>query len=73
MPRYVKYFLQKYLPPTPHKPKHQPHEHNPPNYGKRIQFSNLEDIAPTLNKYELKELMVIIGLLLFLVHAVDNT
>ena len=73
IPEYVEKFLQKYQQPTPCKPEHQPHQDNPTHYRQRVQFYDPEYNTPTLKKSELKQLMEVIGSLLFLGRSVDNT
>ena len=65
--------MHKYQHTTTIRPEYQPNQHNPPEYGKKIQYAESADATPPLHKDEIRELMGIVGLLLFLGRAIDNT
>ena len=50
IPVYVEELMQKHQHNTPRRPEHQPHKHNPTEYGKKIQYAESEDATPPLNK-----------------------
>ena len=69
---YVEKLIHKYQHTTPRILEHHPHQHNPPKYGKKIQYVESADDTPPFKKDEIKKLMEIIGSLLFLGRAINN-
>ena len=65
--------MHKYQHTTPIRPEYQPNQHNPPEYGKKIQYAESADATPPLDKDEIRELMRLVGSLLFLGRAISNT
>jgi hypothetical protein len=53
MPGYVQTALEEFEHAAPTKPEHQPHRHNPPQYGKKSQLTELIDNSPLLRKHKI--------------------
>ena len=50
MPGYVQEALAEFQHPTPNKPEHQPHRHNPPQFGVKVQMTEPTDTTKALDK-----------------------
>jgi hypothetical protein len=50
IPGYVETALKRFKHPTPEKPQHQPHPHNPKQYGQKQQYVEAKDESPLLGK-----------------------
>ena len=72
IPGYVLKSMHKYQHKNTSRPEHQPHQYNPTEYGNNIQYLEAADATPPFDKDETKELMVIVGSLLFLGRAIGN-
>ena len=59
--RYGEKVMHKFQHITPIRSDHQSHQHNTPEYGKKIQYAEAEDATPSLDKNEIKEVMGIVG------------
>jgi hypothetical protein len=73
MPGYVTATLEKYAHPTPMRPQHSPHRHNPIQYGVKIQLTDSPDLSEPLPTEGIKRIQKIVGTLLYYARAVDNT
>jgi hypothetical protein len=57
----------------PNKPEHQPHRHNPPQFGVKTQLTDLVDHRKLLSKSEILHLQQVTGIFLYYSQAVDPT
>ena len=73
MPNYVLDTIKKIKHIFSGNPEDSPTAHIPQKYGKRIQYSELEDITEALRKYETARIQMIVGMLLYYSLAIDNT
>jgi hypothetical protein len=73
MPGYIDKVRHKYHHDMPQQPEHQPHTCATPQYGVKIQMTEDPDSSPPLSPADIKELMGIVGSLLFFGRAIDNT
>jgi hypothetical protein len=73
MPNYVQDALLEFQHPAPTKPEHQPHRHNPPQYGTQIQMTEPLDTTEALDKAKILRLQQITGKFLYYSRAVDPT
>ena len=73
MPKYLPQALKKYLHVKPKVPEHQPHKHNIPNYGAKVQLTELADTSKPLGKEDIKRLQEIIGAILYYARGTDGT
>jgi hypothetical protein len=73
MPGYVQRALEEFGHPAPTKPEHQPHRHNPPQYGTRTQLMEPLDTSPPLGKQEILWLQQITRKFFYYSRAVDPT
>ena len=73
MPVYTTQLLQHFLHPTPKKPEHQPHCHVHPQYGTKLQLTDLGYRTPLLQPDDITKLKQIIGAVLYYARAVDGT
>jgi hypothetical protein len=65
MPGYIDKVRHKYHHDMPQQPKHQPYTCATPQYGVKIQMTEDPDSSPPLSPADIKELMGIVGSLLF--------
>jgi hypothetical protein len=73
MPGYVAAALTEFQHPEPTRLEHQPHRHNPPNYGQKIQLTDPIDTTDPLNESGKRRLQQITGKFLYYSRAVDPT
>jgi hypothetical protein len=73
MPGYVDKAMREFQHPPPTKPEHQPHRHNEPQYGVKLQMTDPVDLTAPLSEQNNKLLQKITGKFLFYVRAVDPT
>lgn len=73
MPGYITKMLAEFNHPTPKRPQHSPHPHNPITYGAKTQFAPLPESAPPLNPPAVQRIQRIVGTLLYYARAVDGT
>ena len=73
MPGYVQKALVQFNHRPPSKPQHQPHPHQPIQYGAKKQTSQPEDSSPLLDKAKKKFVQEVTGVFLFYARAVDST
>jgi hypothetical protein len=73
MPGYIAKILLKFQHPHPKHSEHQPAKHNPPQYGAKVQMTEPHDASPMLDDAGIKEIMAIVGSLLYYGRALDNT
>jgi hypothetical protein len=73
MPGYVQEALAEFQHQTPSKPEHQPHRHNPPQFGVKVQLTEPEDNSKPLDKAGVLRLQQITGKFLYYSRAVDPT
>jgi hypothetical protein len=73
MPGYVKATLDKFQHPTPRRPQHSPHRHNPIQYGVKVQLTDAPNLSEPLPLTGIKRIQKIVGTLLYYTRAVDNT
>jgi uncharacterized protein YwbE len=73
MPGYVQATLKKYAHPTPSRPQHALHRHNPIQYGVKVQLTDTPDMTDLLLPDRIKRIQKIVGTLLYYARAVDNT
>jgi hypothetical protein len=73
MPGYVQTALEEFEHVAPTKPEHQPHRHNPIQYGTKLQLTVPVDNSPPLGKHEILRLQQITGKFLYYSRAVDPT
>jgi hypothetical protein len=73
MPGYIDKVRHKYHHDMPKQPEHQPHTCATPHHGVKIQMTEDADSSPPLSPAEIKELMGIVGSLLFVGRAINNT
>ena len=73
MPGYVQAALEKFKHPTPARPQHSPHRHNPIQYGIKIQLTDTPDQTDRLPPEGIKRIQQIVGTMLYYARAVDNT
>ena len=50
IPGYAEIIIHKYQHTNLIRPEHYPHQHNLPEYGKKIHYAEVEDTTPTLDK-----------------------
>ncbi len=72
MSRYVEKALTWLKHSAPEKPQHQPYPHVKPTYGAKAQFAKEEDTSPPLDKAGKKFIQEVSGVILFLVHAIND-
>lgn len=72
MPGYVEKVLHRFQPKAT-KQVHQPHTHNLPQYGTKVQLTAEVDASPPRDKEGMKGIMQIVGSLLFYARIVDAT
>jgi hypothetical protein len=73
MPKYVQEALIEFQHPPPSKPEHQPHRHNPPQYGSKVQMTEPIDTTKLLDDKGVLRLQQITGKFLYYSRAVDPT
>jgi hypothetical protein len=73
MPGYIEKVRHKYHHDMPQQPEHQPHTCAMPQYGVKIHMTEDPDASPPLSPADIKELMGIVGSLLFFGRAIDNS
>jgi len=73
IPGYVEAALKRFKHERPSKPQHQPHPHNPVQYGSKAQYVEPEDDSPKLNKEDKRFIQEVTGTFLFYARAVDPT
>jgi hypothetical protein len=65
--------LERFKHPTPDKPQHQPHPHNPKQYGQKQQYAETADESPLLGEEDNKFIQEVTGTFLFYARAFDPT
>lgn len=73
MPNYIKATLTKFQHPKPIRPQYAPHRCNPPQFGVKVQLTELPDDSPLLPPPQVRRCQQIVGVLLYYARAVDNT
>jgi hypothetical protein len=73
VPNYVQEALLEFQHPVPTKPEHQPHRHNPPQFGSKIQMTEPVDTTESLDKAGILRLQQTTGKFLYYSRAVDPT
>jgi hypothetical protein len=73
MPGYVNTALEEFDHPKPTKSEHQPHRHNPPQFGTKIQLTAPADNSKPLDNKGILHLQQITGKFLYYSRAVDST
>jgi hypothetical protein len=73
MPGYVQSALEEFEHVAPIKPEHQPHRHNPPQHGTKLQLTEPIDNSPPLGKHKILRLQQITGKFLYYSRTVDPT
>jgi hypothetical protein len=73
MPGCVEKALARFKHSPPAKPQHQPHPHQPIEYGAKSQHSQPDDTSPPLNKADKKFVQEVTGVFLYYARAVDST
>ena len=73
IPDYVKASLSEFSHPNPKKRKHIPHVYQNPNYGAKVQLTNPETTANSLNKSGINKIQRVVRKLLYYARAVDGT
>jgi hypothetical protein len=73
MPGYIAKALERFQHPTPKRAQHSPHEGVSSQYGAQTQLTEPEDTSPPLLPVGIQFLQQVIGTLLYLARAVDNT
>jgi Reverse transcriptase (RNA-dependent DNA polymerase) len=73
MPGYVNEALIEFGHPQPSKPEHQPHRHNPPQFGVKTQLTEPLDDSKPLHNADILRLQQITGKFLYYSRAVDAT
>ena len=71
MPGYVARALQRFQ-VTDHKQMDAPHKHNIPQYGAKVQLTDL-DTSPPLTGDAITRLREVVGVFLYYARAIDNT
>jgi len=72
MDGYIADVLRRYNHPTPRKPQHSPHPHQPIIYGSSSQAVPTTDMGTPLCPSDIKRIQGIVGSLLYYARAVDN-
>jgi hypothetical protein len=70
---YVHSTLEEFRHQKPNKPEHQPHRHNPPQFGTKVQLTKPADNSKPLDKKDLLQLQQITGKFLYYSRAVTPT
>jgi hypothetical protein len=73
MPKYVQEALIEFQHAPPSKPGHQPHRHNPPQFGAKVQMTEPVDTTMALDEKGILRLQQITGKFLYYSRAVDPT
>jgi Reverse transcriptase (RNA-dependent DNA polymerase) len=73
MPGYVTSALEEFGHQKPSKAEHQPHRHNPPQFGTKVQLTAPVDNSQPLDKKGILRLQQITGKFLYYSRAVDPT
>jgi len=73
IPGYIKCTLLRFSHSKPMHIKHSLHAWQKPKYGTKVQFADLPSISPCLDAMDTKCIQEIVGVLLYYVHAIDNT
>jgi hypothetical protein len=73
MTGYIKAALHKYQHAAPARLEHAPHTWNPPVYGAKTQYVEIETTSPALSDKEVNKLQQLTGTLLYYARAVDPT
>ncbi|KAL7476408.1 hypothetical protein ACHAW6_002274 [Cyclotella cf. meneghiniana] len=73
MPGYADKALKRFGHEKPRKRQDQPHEHVPPEYGTKQQFTKEEDKSPATGKAEQQFIWQVLGTFLFNARGVDPT
>ena len=73
MPGYITKLLQSFLHLIPKKQEHQPHCHVQPQYGTKVQLTELRYRTPLLQPADITKLQQTIGDLLCYARDVDGT
>ncbi len=72
MPNYVNKALARFQNTPPQKQQDQPYPHVKPMYGAKKQYSQVEDISPTLGKANKEFIQEVCGVFLYLARAVNE-
>jgi hypothetical protein len=73
MPGYVQQALTDFAHPPPTRPEHQPHRHNEPQYGTKLQLTDPPDTTQPLTAAQNLDLQKLTGKFLYYARAVDPT
>ena len=72
MDGYILDLINKYSHPIQNKPQYSPHKHLPIDYGAKQQMVQPVNTSPSLYDKLIKRVQVILGVLLYVVRAVNN-
>ncbi|KAL7551824.1 hypothetical protein ACHAWF_015016 [Thalassiosira exigua] len=73
MPDYIPDALKRFNHKRPAKAQNSPHQHVPPNYGAKQQFTQAQDDEPELSPDDKKYVQQVLGTFLYYARAVDCT
>jgi hypothetical protein len=73
MPGYIARALQRFMHPTPPRPKHAPHDWTAPTYGGARQQFATTNTSPAVDSKDTKRIQEVLGTLLYYARAVGCT
>lgn len=73
MPGYIERALARFAHPAPTRPEHAPHAWIKPQYGAPVQLTTAPDTSAPLSKDGIKTVQEMVGVLLYVTRAIENT